>query len=221
MLFASPRKKALKILKNQSVDPKDRHGIELKPLLDRFRKKTPAGKKVFNPNHLGLDLINDTPTDTERVELDQRYQECTCHFDADFYLVLTYTPVYLTPLKPVGICLAGFNLERRKRLCIVQIQGLRCDNFNEFLYKQGEFLEFLEILHSIRWEKLLVAALEQWAKKMGFKKIGIQKAKHNDYFNHDNLNTPKNWRLKMHYDVTAQRMGYKATKRSKYFFKNL
>ena len=64
MLFASPRKKALKILKNQSVDPKDRHGIELKPLLDRFRKKTPAGKKVFNPNHLGLDLINDTPTDT-------------------------------------------------------------------------------------------------------------------------------------------------------------
>ena len=169
MLFASPRKKAIKILKNQSVDPKDRHGIELKPLLDRFRKKTPAGKKVFNPNHLGLDLINDTPTDTERVELDQRYQECTCRFDADFYLVLTYTPAYLTPLKPVGICLAGFNLERKKNFALSRFKDCDAIISTNFFINKESFLSFLKFFTQYAgknfWWRRWSNGQKRWASK--------------------------------------------------------
>ena len=226
MLFGGPRRRALKILKNSKIDPRDRLQINPKPLLDKFTKKELADKSFLKSEYFGLDLINDLDANyyyKESDEMKKRYKECAYRFDAKFYLVLTCTPASLPTVKPIGICLAGFKFGIgiggvRKTLFVVQIQGLRCGG--EFTYSLvGK--EVLKILGSIRWEKLLITALEQWAKRIGFKKIGIQKAECNYYFLHGRPDDSKNWRLKMHYDVTAQRMGYKAARGSNYFFKKL
>ena len=205
----------IKILKNKEIDPVNRHGINLKEYLPLFLKKN---SKISQDllDSLNLDLAND-----KLDELHKRYDGgCAFRYDATFYFILWYTyKKYKT-----GICLLGFKI-RGDKLLIVQIQGLRID-YDLFSDRKEDVKKTIKpIMSSLKWERLLVKVVEDWARKMDFKKIGILQAKHNEYFVNEteaiDWQITRNDRLKMHYDVTAERMGYRKKLRSKYRFKNL
>ncbi|MBI2057637.1 MAG: hypothetical protein HYT63_01480 [Candidatus Yanofskybacteria bacterium] len=213
--MSATESKAFKILKNKNIDPADRHGINLKKYLPLFLKKNSKISQNLL-NSLNLDLAND-----KLDELLERYDGgCAFRYDATFYFILWYTyKEYKT-----GICLLGFKI-RGDKLFVVQIQGLRID-YDFFCNRNNEDIKktLKLIMSSLKWERLLVKIAEDWARKMGFRKIGILQAKHNEYFRKDptvEWAIARNNRLKMRYDVTAERMGYKKKPSSRYRSKSL
>jgi len=211
--------KAWKILKNISTDPENRHGLNLKKYLTLFLKKGHnISDNIFDK--LTLDLVND------RLDkpADIYTGGCAFLYDAHFYFILSYScNDYKT-----GVCLLGFKIVGNK-LLVVQIQGLRFTGAFYGRIRFGKDEDAIKrtvktLLSSLKWERLLIKITEDWAREMGFGKMGILQARHNEYFISEP--TTENWiarnkRLKMHYDVTAERMGYRKKLFSKYRFKNL
>ena len=115
---------------------------------------------------------------------------------------------------PVGIILTkndmavagiGFKIKcgliKRKLVHINQIQGVR---------GRQEFLP-------PKWERFLVSLVVECAKKMDFKRVEILPSQENEWYTEERAAT-----LKIRYDVTAQRLGFKPDKESSgVYFKSL
>jgi hypothetical protein len=67
------------------------------------------------------------------------------------------------------------------------------------------------ILNKLRWEHLLVALGISWASGVDIDQAVIQPANRNKYYEKSGTGEREAWqkRLKMRYDVTASRMGFK------------
>ncbi|MBI4812698.1 hypothetical protein HY798_04695 [Candidatus Falkowbacteria bacterium] len=87
-----------------------------------------------------------------------------------------------------GLACVGFTIEK-SIIHIRQIQGAR--------YRQEELLP-------LRWEKLLVKVVIEIARQLGFKTVEILPAEKNEW--RDLISYSQ---LKLRYDVTAKRMGFK------------
>jgi hypothetical protein len=141
-----------------------------------------------------------------------------------------YFSIYLDA--PVGICLmykdnpsalTSFMPETKDTLTIHQLQGIR--PFRR--YYENEELKGKTIssrgTFGIDWQKLLVTYAENLAKKIGFKRIGIQGGHNNLWIK------PNRYAEKAHitleealksYDEVAERIGY-AQENNKNWYKNV
>lgn len=111
----------------------------------------------------------------------------TAHYfyhDADYTVVLRYSGSGPTTTV-AGI---GFDVEDGT-VFVKQIQGV-----------QGKH----EWLRPIKWERMLLALVVEWATIQGYKEVLVQRAKHNVW---STVRDDK--RGKMLYDVTAKRSGFK------------
>lgn len=91
------------------------------------------------------------------------------------------------------ICNIGFNLrEDSNSMLVKQIQGVS--------RKQKE-------LSPLRWEKMLLQIVMDWAKQNGFKKVSVIRSVDSDW--HRKSAEERCKRMYMKYDVTARRMGFK------------
>lgn len=204
--FLSPCQQAKAILENDS-DPGDKLGFDPQPYFQQF-VRTGIKPQTVPFARLHIDLLDDYAKKHQ-----YRYGLCAYRFDVQFYFVLTYRT---REGKLFGLALLGFAFKRNHTFYISQLQGLgfkRCDPY------------LRQILRSLRWEKLLITIAEKWAAGLGFKRVAILKAKYNEYYHSPPKNSEKarlNQRLVMHYDITAQRMGYRNSSwRSCYHYKNL
>lgn len=71
---------------------------------------------------------------------------------------------------------------------------------------QGAFGE-MEDLKQIRWERMLLRIAVDWTSANSFKQIRVQKAEDNRYW--DDYSGKRQERLRMRYDVTAKRSGFR------------
>lgn len=90
------------------------------------------------------------------------------------------------------IALISFNISKPKRsLKIVQIQGVKGKR---------------QFLKPLRWEHLLVNIVVDWAKANGFKRVEIQRAEDNKWYQYAYAENQE--KLKIRYNVTAERYGF-------------
>lgn len=134
-----------------------------------------------------------------------------CLMDAKYHIVLFYR---VPGHSEQGLANIGFNLSRyRPTVLIKQLQARRYNSLDVSLsYIKGNPEEHKKcavgILKSLRWEKMLIQMVSDWAAENGFKKIAILKSKYNPWYERDFSFQNRNERLKMHYDVTPVRMGF-------------
>ncbi|MEK6887996.1 MAG: hypothetical protein AABX14_03570 [Candidatus Aenigmatarchaeota archaeon] len=109
-------------------------------------------------------------------------------YDSPFAFVLTYNDPALEDTDK-GIACTSFEIDGKHAIRITQLQG-----------KLGKKYALLPI----RWEKMFVRLVEEWATKMGAKELRISTAESNF------------WRLSIRsengqrrYDTTAEEMGFK------------
>lgn len=101
-------------------------------------------------------------------------------------------------------CIA-FEPQGRNGVTIRQIQG-----------KYGAIsLMKSQTLKKLKWERMLVQVVIEWARKAGLKHIHILPATQNDYYSCDNPERAKTFHLR--YDVTARRMGLKFNARDRLY----
>ena len=116
----------------------------------------------------------------------------------------------------------GFDLEYEMAIKVKQIQG-----------KNG----YQNALMPFRWEKMLIKVVEDWASDNGFKQSRIQRAEDSRYWKYIDetdetitsimtaegyeYHTKLNKRLKMKYDITAKRCGYRYDEGLECFVKDL
>ena len=161
------------------------HDINLLNYLERFLKKGFKKKKEFNKYDIHLFYS----------ESGDEYGYGYPNYGA-VYFDTRYNFVLLDDGEP--ICSIGFNrrIIRRSVIFIKQIQGVR--------NKQEE-------LSPLRWEKMLLQIVIDYAKQNKFKRIDvIRSVNHQDYFSD---NKKRSQRMYMKYDITARRMGFKLNKR--------
>ena len=136
-----------------------------------------------------------------------RSNDFSMYLDTEFGFILTMLEKDIADtarLKERGLAAIGFNIEYGT-IFIKQIQG-----------KYGQ----AEVLKRFRWEKMLVAIVVDWAKKNRFRLVKIQKAEDNEYYN-KNSNDDRRARLRMHYNVTAERSGFKLDKNNSVYILEL
>ena len=110
------------------------------------------------------------------------------YWDAPRGIVLAYKYFVNDRAEYRGIACIGFNINE-STVHIRQIQGAR--------YRHEE-------LAPLRWEKLLVKVVIEIAQRLEFKMVEILPAKKNEWLNLGNAS-----QLKLRYDVTAKRIGFK------------
>lgn len=116
------------------------------------------------------------------------YNEFDIYFDTIFGFTLIETKKY-RPKMILGLAAIGFEVNTKERIVTIrQIQG-----------HPGRKKE----LQNLRWEKMLIVVVVDWAKQNRFKRVQIQRAKNNKYY----LGREKEFHLR--YDVTAKRSGFK------------
>ena len=128
----------------------------------------------------------------------QQFFDCKIFMDTKTAFVLLYRR---TPIASIGFCV------KKHHLLIVQLQGV----FGEE-----------KVLSVFKWERLLVAFLLDLAKALSFRKVLMNSSYQCAYnpLTNDEIETvylPEGFeervqRLKMRYDVTAKRMGFKQLK---------
>lgn len=144
--------------------------------------------------------INDIGAYSLRGDVSLRYMESSVanifkgrYYDADFNFCMTYHGRLVASL--------GFDAEYR-RMYITQIQG-----------HQGAG----EILKPFKWERALAAYAVRFAENNNIPEVAIQPASKNSWqirnevrmLNGDNHDPSLESRLKMLYDITAERSGFK------------
>lgn len=186
----------------------DSAGIPSAPYLARFCKNDSL-KPSISGEELGLRLVRAEGNNTG-----------ICLADARYHMLLFYR----FEGRAFSLANIGFNLNiffptiRMRQIQSKKYDSIRCANVGD---EQRE--RMVNIMRSLRWEKMLVQAVCDWAAANGFSRAAILKAKYNPWrigmisfaaIDHHE-------RLKMHYDVTAQRMGFKESLFSRYWHKRL
>lgn len=102
-------------------------------------------------------------------------------------------------------------------ITIVQIQGAKCFGFHKD-GKEGA----MKILSLIRWEKLLINIVKNWAFNNGFNEVRVVSAHKNRWYTMFRNNAEKiaSWetRMKIRYNTTPKRMGFKKSPKGGYWF---
>lgn len=102
-------------------------------------------------------------------------------------------------------------------ITIVQIQGARTFRFHE-----GREEGAMKILSLIRWEKLLISIVRDWAFDNGFNEVRVVSAHKNVWYNkaYGKAGKVGAWetRMKVRYDVTSKRMGFQKSTEGGYWF---
>ncbi len=150
------------------------------------------------------------------------YHYCACRYDARLYFILSYKP---NGQDPWGLALVGFRTNPySKKVLIDQIQGLSLGRMSP---NYPLIDNAMEMLKNFRWEKMLIKLLEDWATNNRFTRVGIRKSRFNHWRHNgkpEELGLSEiqhNERLRMHYDITAKRMGYRDVWFSRYRFKKI
>lgn len=134
------------------------------------------------------------------------YTYCAHRYDALFYFALAYQD---QKGDRWGLALLGFRVSPwRKTVFVEQIQGIHINP--EYSLPKKEAWNKLQ---SFRWEKMLIKFVEDWATLNMFSRIGIRQARFNYWRRNgkhlSDTEVQHNERLRMRYDITARRMGYK------------
>ncbi|MBI4170114.1 MAG: hypothetical protein HY514_00325 [Candidatus Aenigmarchaeota archaeon] len=119
------------------------------------------------------------------------------YYDAPYAFALRYVDGGYT----YGLACVSFKIDANNSLKVVQLQGMR-----------GKKKE----LQPIRWEKMFIDLVGQWAKDNGASKLKVQAAKSNIY---EGIRTTR--RGKRRYDKTALEMGFLPSKGKTYYYKSL
>lgn len=177
------------------INLRDRVVVPIRPYVTHFLKQD-ADKKIFPVEKLSIELYR--PNNGIQFST---YQAHPCFIDAPFHFVLTYQCD--SEERPLVFATLGFRFGRlmRNTIFIEQIQGLSLGPFKPYEPQEA-------VLKSLRWEKMLINIAEDWAVQNGFGAVAIRRARFNRWWL-ENRDGEHNMRLKMRYDVTAQRMKYR------------
>ncbi len=120
--------------------------------------------------------------------------------DAEYNFVLTRGPVpkkkSITQASVHGaMACISFNLEMGPGIFIKQLQGVEGAG---------------TLLKAFRWEKMLLKVVTDWAKAHDYTKVRLQRAEDNSWKNIVGIE-----KLKIRYDVTAKRSGFKYDEESR------
>lgn len=187
------------------------HGVPLAPLLAKFLKKDKRLADIPT-DKLGLLLINRRPAYKPTITWVSDYLYSLCLMDAPIQFMLAYHGEGRT----IGLANIGFDFDMvRRNILVKQLQAQRFG----WLEGSSQFKDIKNSIANLRWEKLMVQAVLDWAAKYRFDKVKIREAKNNLWVGRE---TPeRNQRIKMHYDVTAKRMGFKKPRWSRYWRKKV
>jgi hypothetical protein len=127
------------------------------------------------------------------------------YFDAPYALILEH--------KSISIAILGFEVSMDQVITVKQIQGAHLTATNPAASK--EKIEMVQsaakaVLPALRWEKLLLELICDWAFSNGFNEVRVQSAKKSRWYNTfaPKEQAEKNLRLHVRYDVTPLRMGF-------------
>lgn len=180
--------------------------LDVRKYLEKFSKEN---------SHLPYDQLDLTfLPKTEKADL---FFDLPSRIDTPYQFILTYKT---ESGETVGVASVGFSYNQdNKEVCIDQIQAIRID-------RSEATKESSKIISGIRWEKMLVNILEDVGHQLNLKTIKILKSPYNEWRyeeeNDSEWRKEHNDRLKMRYDTTAKRMGFKADQNDeKYWSKPL
>ncbi len=167
--------------------------------LRKYVKDAPTvdAKKECANNYISL-LSFAEPAKQQTGFRDERFD---IHWDAPYGIVLAFKYYIASQEIPRAIAYISFKIESGP-IHINQLQGM-----------PGRQKE----LFPLRWEKMLYQLVIEIARRLNFKMVEILPAEQNDYYIPSTRllklrhTTIKDWRqsLKLRYDVTAKRMGFK------------
>ncbi len=97
------------------------------------------------------------------------------------------------------IACIGFDIEDGGVINVKQIQGNRSSSksVKDALTPLG------------RWDRMLLRATADWALEHGFRQVRVQKAENNGYYQKSQPNSERNAKLRMRYNVTPRREGFR------------
>ncbi len=180
---------------------------------DLESEKRKDGLLAFNKGELlNDDLVasylhiysKNEPVDTEGYTI-QLYGEGQRFWAKGLYRVTPYAFVLLKDENPIA-CI-GVDVESETMLKVKQLQAVP---------EQRE-------AHSVlRWEKMFLKVIEDWGQRHGFNEAGVTKAEDTDWWNKKIPDLDRHRQaLKMRFDITAKRSGYKFDKKRNCFVKKL
>lgn len=210
------RRQARELLRNEDLRPDEKtKSIPLRAYVEKFRKKS-ANDRAVIPK-LMLCLINwdlKLPLeDGRRATQAWWINKAPNVGDTKIHLILFFNKDSNdSRFSRVGVATIGFRIQKNS-VYVEQIQGLNYDCEDDGCEPEVE-----AIFDSLRWEKMMVAILIDFARENGFKKIGILASEYNRW----NTGTVpgRDKLLKMRYDTTAKRMGLKKME-GRYWVKGL
>jgi len=101
------------------------------------------------------------------------------------------------------------------------VEGWRCNNRpvarTIILYYSPQQIR-LQVLSLYRWEFVLVRVVVEWAKYAGCVRVAIISAEFNRYYNAGGDGAGHQKRLKVRYNATAQRCGFKRCSQTAYLY---
>lgn len=167
------------------------------------------GINIINKNYLAEFLTNDSSIKKLPFLIITKWKVKRYNYGPrGFYYDATAAFVLETIRGPLA-CIAFEGYAENLRVYVLQIQGRGGTN---------------AIPSGFRWEKFLLAHVVGWARKNGFKEILVQPARLNKWCPgepYSEQGKQEYDRLKLRYDVTAKRMGFKFNKETGYYIKSL
>lgn len=167
--------------------------IDLNPYRKRFRKSTSSEHE----DNLKQDLrIRISSGHGEDEQSPGPYRDAS-------YTIALYERNEATkkiPTRDEYLACIGFDVVRN-RVIVTQIQGSRGKR---------------KTLSLVKWERMLLAILIDWAKKNKFRQIKVIRAKDQNWYQ-----THRAQQMFMHYDVTARRSGFSFDSESNQYVKTL
>tara|TARA_Y100000034_G_C6900971_1_gene416712 strand:+ start:2418 stop:3080 length:663 start_codon:yes stop_codon:yes gene_type:complete len=155
--------------------------------------------KKYKKNNLGGDEV--ATLDPSKYSLEWHkggkgrvHNHCEFYVDTNYGIELHY--------ESRGEAFLGFEIEGDLTLRIEQIQSRKLGRRNPGLYP-------------LKWERMLLNLFGNWAKEKGFQKIKVQSAEDNYWYDYPSgINGNRaierhRRRLKMRYNTTAKRNGFK------------
>ncbi len=172
-------------------------GIDLRPYLERFSKSS-------CPTRFSYLLFSERRG--EDGHYSKKFKLCyplgSVYYDASYGFVLA-ARMFSVFKFPVAVI--GFGADTNNSTVIIkQIQGVR---------------GAADFLAGIRWEKLLVSVVVDWARLHGAKKVEIIRAQDNFWYNCGD--GERMHRMRFHYDVTAKRCGFRLDEKTKLYVLHL
>ena len=160
-------------------------GIDLEPYLERFSKSS-------CPTRFSYLLLSERRSEDGHYskKFKSRHPLGSVYYDASYGFVLA---VRMFSVFKIPIAVIGFEADTSdSTITIKQVQGVK---------------DAADFLAGIRWEKLLVSVVVDWARLHGAKKVEIIRAEDGPW--HRGADLERAARMHLHYDVTAKRCGFR------------